>query len=303
MGYRKEEVVGKPIFNFISEGEKKEAENSFKNKIQSRISYSKANERTFKTKNGDKRKFTIHDFFSYDEMKNIKSIYTIMADITELKNIENKLKIQKNQVESLILERTKDIKNINKRLKNEIIKNKKVEKEVISNEKRFRELFDNMRNGVAIYKAVDNGKDFEFLNFNKAGSKIDNIPQNEVIGKRLTQVFPGIKEFGLLDVFKEVWKTGKSCYHPISLYKDNRISGWRENYVYRISSGEIVAIYNDVTEKKIAEENLLTKTIELEKFNKLAIGRELKMIELKKEINELCVRFGEPSRYKIGGKT
>ena len=69
-------------------------------------------------------------------------------------------------------------------------------------------------------------------------------------------MFPGVKEFGLFDVFKRVWETGNPEYHPISLYKDERIIGWRENYVYKLPSGEIVAVYDDVTEYKQAEETL-----------------------------------------------
>jgi len=69
-------------------------------------------------------------------------------------------------------------------------------------------------------------------------------------------MFPGVKEFGLFDVFQRVWKTGKSEHHPITLYKDNWIEGWRENYVYKLPSGEIVAVYEDVTERKKAEQKL-----------------------------------------------
>ena len=36
---------------------------------------------------------------------------------------------------------------------------------------------------------------------------------------------------------------------------------------------------------------------ELEQFNRASIGRELRMIELKQEINELCCRLGEPPRH------
>ncbi|MHA2182250.1 MAG: PAS domain-containing sensor histidine kinase, partial [Promethearchaeota archaeon] len=63
---------------------------------------------------------------------------------------------------------------------------------------------------------------------------------------------PGVKEFGLFNILQKVWRTGKSETFPIKLYKDNRIEGWRENYIYKLPSGEIVAVYNDVTENKKA---------------------------------------------------
>jgi len=38
---------------------------------------------------------------------------------------------------------------------------------------------------------------------------------------------------------------------------------------------------------------------ELERFRKLAIGREIKMIQLKEEINELLDQSGQGEKYKI----
>jgi two-component system, chemotaxis family, CheB/CheR fusion protein len=38
---------------------------------------------------------------------------------------------------------------------------------------------------------------------------------------------------------------------------------------------------------------------ELERFNRLVIGREEKMIQLKQEINELREQLGQGKRYKI----
>jgi PAS domain-containing protein len=40
---------------------------------------------------------------------------------------------------------------------------------------------------------------------------------------------------------------------------------------------------------------------ELSRFNKLMVGRETRMIELKKEINELATRLGQEKRYNIDG--
>jgi PAS domain S-box-containing protein len=130
------------------------------------------------------------------------------------------------------------------------------EKSVKLSEKRFRELFNNMSSGVAVYEAVDNGQDFVFKDFNNAGQKIDKILKKDVLGKRVTEIYPGIKAMGLLDVFQSVWSSGKAEHHPAVIYKDKRITGWRENYVYKLPGGEIVAVYDDTTEQMQARENL-----------------------------------------------
>jgi hypothetical protein len=56
----------------------------------------------------------------------------------------------------------------------------------------------------------------------------------------------------------------------------------------------VVATARDVTAQKSAEEEVaaqrardLDRLAELERFQRLTVGRELKMIELKKEIEEL----------------
>ena len=59
----------------------------------------------------------------------------------------------------------------------------------------------------------------------------------------------------------------------------------------------------EIEERKSAEENLEERTAELERFNKLAVGRELKMIELKKEINATLEELGREPRYKLVGES
>lgn len=120
-------------------------------------------------------------------------------------------------------------------------------------EAKFRVLFDNVSSGVAIYEANNDGDDFVFVDFNRSAEEIDNIKKEELIGKSVIEVFPGVKEFGLFEVFRRVYKTGTPEHHPISIYKDERIAGWRENYVYRLPSGRIVAVYDDVSARKRTE--------------------------------------------------
>jgi len=132
----------------------------------------------------------------------------------------------------------------------------KTEQATKENEKKFKELFNNMSSGVAIYEAKDNGRDFIIKDFNRAAEKIDKIKKENIIGKSVLKTFPGVKDFGLFKVFQEVYKTGKPQHHPITFYQDQRIVGWRENHIYKLPSGEIVAVYDDISERKQAEERL-----------------------------------------------
>jgi PAS domain S-box-containing protein len=114
-------------------------------------------------------------------------------------------------------------------------------------------LTDHTASGVAVYEVVREGEDFVFVDLNRAAEKIEHVKRSEVIGRAVTDVFPGVREFGLLEVIRRVWKTGQAERHPISVYRDDRIAGWRENYVCRLPNGQIMAVYDDVTQHKRSE--------------------------------------------------
>ena len=130
---------------------------------------------------------------------------------------------------------------------------KRAQKELKLSEIKHKALFDNMSSGVAIYQARNDGEDFVFVDFNQAAERIDKIHKEDLIGKSVLEVFPGVKDFGLFEVFQRVWKTGEAQHYPVYQYKDKRIVGWRENYVCKLPSGEIVAIYDDITKRKQSE--------------------------------------------------
>ena len=138
-------------------------------------------------------------------------------------------------------------------VKQDVTEQTQTQRRLAYSESLFRGLFDRMSSGVAIYRAVDDGADFLIQDFNRTAEKLEQVTRSEVIGRRLTEVFPGVKEFGLLAVLQRVTQTGVAEHFPISVYQDERIQGWRENNVYRLPSGEVVAVYDDVTARKQAE--------------------------------------------------
>ena len=55
----------------------------------------------------------------------------------------------------------------------------------------------------------------------------------------------------------------------------------------------------DVTERKQAEEEIRRRSEELARFNRLAVGRELRMIELKQQANDLARQLGKAPPYPL----
>lgn len=55
---------------------------------------------------------------------------------------------------------------------------------------------------------------------------------------------------------------------------------------------------DELADKNLVKANLEKKVKELERFNRVAIEREMRIIELKKEVNALCRSSKKPDRYK-----
>ncbi|ANB03696.1 hypothetical protein ECTOBSL9_1110 [Ectothiorhodospira sp. BSL-9] len=119
---------------------------------------------------------------------------------------------------------------------------------------RFRGIFEKTGSGVAVYRPVNDAQDFVFTDYNPAAEQMDHTCREDVIGYRLSERFPAVHEMGLMDALRRVARTGQGEFLPLSQYDDGHLKGWRENTLFKLSSGEVVAVYNDLTEIKQAQE-------------------------------------------------
>jgi len=129
-------------------------------------------------------------------------------------------------------------------------------RQVAKSENRFQQLFDSLNICVAVYRAVDGGRDFVFADFNNAAERTENVQREHLVGRSVRACFPGVERFGLFDVLKRVWKTGRAEHFPVGLYQDQRIRGYRENYVYKLPMGDVVAVYQDRTRQLRAADDV-----------------------------------------------
>ncbi|HQB99067.1 MAG TPA: PAS domain S-box protein [Methanospirillum sp.] len=143
-------------------------------------------------------------------------------------------------------------------------------RELKKSRERWAEIFSKSLNPIALYQAVDDGADFVFTDINPALERVEKLPKEEVVGRKITEIFPGAREVGLLDILKRVYKTGNPEHPEPSFYKDDRIEGWRNNMIYQLSTGELVATYEDVTDRVRAEALIKEKHDYLESLISIA---------------------------------
>jgi signal transduction histidine kinase/CheY-like chemotaxis protein len=143
---------------------------------------------------------------------------------------------------------------------------------LIESEERFREFADTINTGVAVYKVINEGKtgnDYIIKDFNRYALEHENKAKDEVVGKKLKDIRPSIDDYGLINTFRQVWITGEPAFFPAKVYIDENFSNYYENRVFKLPSGEIVAVYDDVSERMRAEQELIAAKEKAEESDRL----------------------------------
>lgn len=132
---------------------------------------------------------------------------------------------------------------------------------------------------------------------NEATIKVTGVPREVLIGTDFSDYFTEPDK--ARDGYQRVFSRGFVTDYPLTIrHRDGKLVNVVYNAsVYKDTKGNVLGAFaaaRDVTAQKLAEAEVaeqrsreLERLSELERFQKVTVGRELKMIELKKEIEEL----------------
>jgi PAS domain S-box-containing protein len=160
----------------------------------------------------------------------------------------------------------------------DITERKSSENKLRASEQRFRELFDNMGTSVAICDSPDGGERFIFRDMNQSGLTLTQMAKDRILGHDVREILPGIAKTGLLALFTDVWRNNTAARQATTHYAHGALEFWIETFVFKLPSGELVAIFEDRTDQHKAArekeqlERQLFHTQKLESVGTLAGG-------------------------------
>jgi signal transduction histidine kinase len=133
-----------------------------------------------------------------------------------------------------------------------IIERKRADEALRESEQRFRSLFQSMDEGFALCEMIHDDRghpmDFRYLAVNSAFSRLTGLPVDQVWGRTVKQVLPGI-ESHWIEAFGRVVQTG------VAEQIENGVAELDkefEAHAWRVGPGRFAVVFTDVSERKFA---------------------------------------------------
>ena len=153
----------------------------------------------------------------------------------------------------------------------------------------FKNITDSMPVGLFLWKIHDPNDittcTIEYIN--SAASTAIQSTLDDITGKTVGEAFPGIEHTPVATAFNATMATKSNQRITDFLYGTENIptNHFRVELV-PVEEDSIVVLFMNISEQIEAEEKLYKKIEEVSKLNKFMVDRELRMVELKKQLQE-----------------
>jgi PAS domain S-box-containing protein len=168
-------------------------------------------------------------------------------------------------------------------------------------ERDYQTLFREMLDGFALHEILcdDAGLpvDYRFLAINPAFERMTGLTAEAVTGRTVLEVMPET-ERRWIEIYGRVALTGEPAFFESYA---QALDKYFVVTAFRPAPNSFACIFVDITERRRVEERLTEQLSELNRWHDVTMGREKRILELKREVNDLLARAGEPARYASAG--
>jgi PAS domain S-box-containing protein len=134
---------------------------------------------------------------------------------------------------------------------------RRAEKDLTTSEDRFRTLFENSLNAIALHEMVlatdGTPADYVFVTANPAFAAMTGLEVQDVIGRRATEVIPGLRETGLIERYGRIAATGEPERFQVFVPALGR---HYDVAAFSPAPGAFATAFGDITEQKVASDLL-----------------------------------------------
>jgi len=166
---------------------------------------------------------------------------------------------------------------------------------------------ENLRDSESQYRTfMDSASDIAYLKdenlayimINKSQQEFFGKPIEEILGKTDVELMP-------IEFATNCHKSDRTVLETMAVVVEVEKQGDKyfeaRKFPVKLKNGStgVGAFIREITERIVLEQALELKIADIERFNNSMVGRELKMLELKKEVNDLLSAAGKKVKYTI----
>ncbi len=179
-----------------------------------------------------------------------------------------------------------------------LIEQQQAKEALRESEARYRSLFENMLDGFAYCRMLyQDGvpQDFVYLDVNAAFEKLTGL--KDVVGKRISEVIPGVREANpeMFEIYGRVARSGRPERFEVYL---EPLGLWLSVSVYSPAEEHFVAVFDNITARKQAEESLRESQSDLNRAQAVAHTGSWRLDVRRNDLSwseEVYRMFGLPS--------
>lgn len=165
-----------------------------------------------------------------------------------------------------------------------------------ASEEKYRLLFENANDGLVLAEL----KTGRILDANKAAERLLGCARSDLSGKSFAQLYPDNRRDHYRKEFDRYVQSDQKADFEAQLISGNNTAvpvHIRTTVMELWGEKAVQIIIRDITERKIAEETLKERAADVKHISDLMVDSEMRILEVRKEVDALLSELGLPPRY------